>query len=438
MSLLIALAVMAAPAPTGFTDAVERLPLVKAPKAGKLELTVDALLREIIVTGASGLKGPRGTLCPRSRIDPRGLVLSCSSRKLWGTLIDTPAGPVLEVRLLKCLAPGPPDERTPATAYTLSSLNIPESCPGESFAAKAECLWATGQYSQAEPLYMQALGGADTGVARLRLGDLLAWRGEWEKALSQYVKISPNGPIGRMAVVRACELAGSCLDQESSDVVGITDGLTNVMRNELILSNARRQLVMGEDARAERTLLDGLAADASLCDGAPGLCQKLVAAGLASDDDDVRTLALEAFLAPTIRKGPFLGQLLLLGADASVRAGAPGFAANLLAAATPTVPAAALSDHLLRAAQLYLEARDTTRAEVLLDYAGNRSLTRGPKWQLVKAVVERAKPRAAPADDTKETAASPPSFEEVAAQAMTDLSRVTVLRSRALTIGGDP
>ena len=97
--------------------------------------------------------------------------------------------------------------------------------------------------------------------------------------------------------------------------------------------------------------------------------------------------ALDVYLAlPGWDQGPLAVELSQAAAELAARLGAPVFGGNLLAAAAPVVPAALRADHLLRAAELFLDGGDTARTRLVLEYAETRiAKRRAPRWAAVRA-----------------------------------------------------
>src|SRR6185369_16502387 len=105
----------------------------------------------------------------------------------------------------------------------------------------------------------------------------------------------------------------------------------------------------------------------------------------------------------------------LATARAAQQAGAPLFAANVLAGVAGRVPAHALPEHLLWTAELYVEGGDHIRAGVVHEFArarvGKRGLT-GARWAAVARALAPAttstRPERSAAKSKGERATPPP------------------------------
>lgn len=434
------LATAVASPPTGFTQALERVQLTRPVAAAQVQ--VDPLLGRIIVTQTKILKGPPSNLCPTVIEERERTVLRCTSRRLWAAAGADKSGPYLDVRLLQGVPPATGGDDLPLRPWPLGALGIPEQCPGRSTAPRGECLLADGAYDEAEALFKEALGGPDTPLARIRLGDLALRRGDWETALEQYALIPHTaGPIGRLAALRSCTLIGTCLSGAQAEASGELVGLSGVLRAELLLLSVRRQVAAGGVAAGVERLAAELATDPGLCSGAEALCQRIAQVGLEAEEDDVRMAGLRIFLTEGVRQGPHEAEISLVAAQAAEALGAPRFAGALYAAATPLVARPELEAHLLKTARLFLQAKDAVRANVILDYAESKlGGARGSQWSQVRRAVApirgQAGKRVAKAQPKVEPTPALAPVDE--AQATAELAHVAILRSRATTASPEP
>lgn len=428
MILALATLLTAAP-PTGFTASVDRVAVQRTSK--------DASVEVFPLTGRVVLKGltPVGKLprvCPALEKAAGGAVLVCRSRRLWAALEKDARGEFVDLRQLTGVNWTDESSRVPLRAWSLRTLSIPDTCPGRQASARGECALADGDFEVARAAYTEALTGPDVSLAHFRLGDLALRDGDVEAALRHYAKVSPVGPVGRLAIARTCELVGTCLTNAESMRVGSTEGLATEPARELELYNLRRELMMGRDEDALTRLQRGLERDAAFCEGLVPFCQKVAEAGLASDDVEARILALSIFLMDQVRHGPAEERLNEAAAKTARELGAPGFAAAILAANTPKVPRAQLSAHLLEIVSLYLAAGDRVRAAVVLEYAQGKlgAAAQSGGWVAARRQLSRRQgttvaPPAAVVDDAQ--------LAELAAQVSlsTDLARAAAVRSRA-------
>jgi hypothetical protein len=206
------------------------------------------------------------------------------------------------------------------------------------------------------------------------------------------------------------------------------------------LHTLRRDLFAGRDLEAMARLQALLEADATVCDGAIEFCQRLIEAGLDSRDVEARIAALSVFLTDKVRHGPHELVLNDQAAKTARELGAPGFAATILAANTPHVPRAELSEHLLNIVRLYVAARDPVRAAVVLEYAEGKlgAATRVGGWASARRQLGRASGTtvAAPVSPVTDAAALDELSSQVSLSA--DLARAAAARTRAVMTSVPP
>jgi hypothetical protein len=143
-------------------------------------------------------------------------------------------------------------------------------------------------------------------------------------------------------------------------------------------------------------LLQAIRTNPHICDeDTRVLCRRLVLFALKFPDMDGGVEALEAYLNLPLRTEGLLSiEMVRAAAEKALDLGAPLFAGHLLAASVPWVEGAeaeAISDHLLRSAEMYLVAKDLARARTLYEYAEGRiGLKRllGPRWATVIVAIE--------------------------------------------------
>lgn len=383
MLLLTATLLAASPLPAGFTASVERLQVRASGRAP--QVVVDTLAAEVQLTGLVPV-GRAARLCPKQELRDGRWVLHCSTRRLWASYGKDARGAFVDLRQITSIPWLDPEARLPMHAFSLGSLQLPETCPGSGHAAQAECALARGDLKAAKAAWELAVKGPDLNLANLRLGDVAMQDGDVEKAMQHYAKVVPVGPIGRLAHARSCELIGSCFDEVNSSRAANDESLSSEFSRELALYTLRRELYAGRDQAALDLLTTRLEKDSDFCQGAVTFCQKVVAVGLKSPDVEARMGALAAYLNDTLRHGPRQLELNREAADTAAELGAPAFAAAVLASSTPHIEARQLAPHLLRIVKLYAAANDRLRAEMILDYAdarlGNATHTAG--WNAVR------------------------------------------------------
>ena len=431
MNVIVLTALLTAAPPTGFTAAMERMPLVRT--QGKVTVRVEAVRGLVFITGMRMRADAKGELCPRWELRRDTLVLKCATRQLWAE-VDVP-GAMLELRRLRGLPITWGDEAIPFRAWTLSSLGIPEKCPGRMPSARGECFLAEGNWIEARKAYLEGLGTPDASLSRIRLGDFAMENGDFEAALGWYAQIQAGGPVGRMAAERECELSGSCFGTEKAQLSSMV-GLQEPMKTEAELRLMRREVIRGNVAGAVGMMAERLTRQPPVCETALGFCQALTLAGLESEDESAQINALSMFTDPQLRDGPYDEALMLAAAQTAELVGAPAFAAAALSSFTSRVPRAELPAHLLRVAQLYLAGNDRVRAAVIAEYAESKlglGALSGPAWLRVRQQVARVRPTAPVARPRQGAPVAPtlPQLESDVSLAA-ELARAAALRSRAL------
>jgi len=93
-------------------------------------------------------------------------------------------------------------------------------------------------------------------------------------------------------------------------------------------------------------------------------------------------MAIEVYLSlPAWDRGPLAPELSEAAADLANHIGAPVFGGNILSSVIAHVTSAKLSDHLVKAAELYLEGDDIARTRLVIEYARTRLGKRMPgRW----------------------------------------------------------
>jgi len=125
-------------------------------------------------------------------------------------------------------------------------------------------------------------------------------------------------------------------------------------------------------------------------------------------------MAIEVYLAlPAWDRGPLAPELSEAAADLANHIGAPVFGGNILSSVIAHVTSAKLSDHLVKAAELYLEGDDIARTRLVIEYARTRLGKRMPgRW------IALEKKLAARVASEEEAAARPPLKVNVDAEAI--------------------
>ncbi len=402
--LLLSLAAPAAAASTlGDGEAIEHalLPAV----TGKVGLRVESLGATVVIevpgrgaaTVARALRRAPLAICPTVAEGAGEVRLGCRSRRIVARLLHPSDGTLLQLREVKGLP------------------------------------WAG---EDAPPLVEHSpVAGAEASLDALVRGDFAAAEGDLRAAGAAWAQVR-GGPYGRLASARLCELSWECLETSGLDTVYEPGDANPDAARELTLRRARALAFMDRPLEGARELLAGPAGRRA-CSGAPATCRRVLLAALRSPRAEERTEALAYWMAlPDRGGGSRAYELDVAAADAAQAAGAPAFAANVLAAAAGRVPHAALPEHLLRTAELYLEADDRVRAGVVLEFArarSSRTALASPRWVKVTRAVGRR-----PAQGGGSIGAPPAALDTREAEALLADARRALSAPKDPTSGGRP
>ena len=284
-----------------------------------------------------------------------------------------------------------------------------------------------GRLAEAAFEFRKALQGEYRRLAALRLGDISLRTGDFETAAGWYRMVGRYGSYGRMALARLCELGGGCLGEMRKHVFDATV-LPEPLHGEMLLRGARAFAYIGAVKDSMTALLDAMRSNSHICDDETrALCRRIVLFALKFPDKDGGFESLEAYMTLPLRTEGYLAiEMVRAAAEKALDLGAPLFAGHLLAASVPWVEGAdtdAINEHLLRATEMYLTAKDAARARTLFEYADGRLGRKrllGPRWATVIATIEKG-------DGRSEDASTTDAVRDVA-DAYTDLSRSLRLR----------
>lgn len=350
------------------TEVLERVPLPVLPRA----VSFDVWQREVRLTTpraaavARALAGSR--LCPKVAVRDGAVVARCRNGQLLVTVERRGRGAELAIAQLRGLPRDDPRSLGTAWHYPPERFGLGGACPGTTPEGKAECLIAEGRLDDAVPLLDRARQHGNGDFAALRLGDVALAKGDTLGAFAHYEAAGQKNSWGRLAAMRLCELNGCEREVSVFDSARLAEPLAT----EVELRLARALALRGEDRLAAQTLEARLADQRRppLCPAWPAVCAGVALASLRSGDQALEALGLELFLRQQQELGMTKDTVLLrAAAEAAAELGAPAFAANLLATATPVVPRAHLREHLARVASFYDAAGDRLRAGVVRDYA---------------------------------------------------------------------
>jgi len=399
---------LGAPPPTGFTTSIERVALERT--AARVEATVNPVVRTIVLTGAKLAPRAESQLCPEQLKRSGSFTLRCSTRRLWAAVAEDEKGLYLDVRALRGVTWTWDGQVIPLQQWPFDGVAIPQTCPGTIDVVRAECALGEGRFEDAERLFTAALDSPDAHLARLRLGDLTLRRGNPEGALALYAKAAATGPVSRLAKLRECDLTGNCLTEKPATLDGLHPALAMEGRLHLI----RQDLAVNRDREAMQQLVAEVEAGRPVCTTSRVFCQQAVQTALESGDDVAATMALSVFAQAALSDGPWGVEVAKAAATEAERAGAPAYAAAVLASLSGRLPNDELDQHLQRVARLYLAARDPVRAQFVVEYAEQRlpgAALRSASWQQLRRLVEPRSPRA----PKKQEPSAPPLAERLPA-----------------------
>jgi hypothetical protein len=422
---LVAILTLALPAAADGVRALEVLPLPPVP--GPVAVRVEALESRLVLVAprdasrlARALRALGSSICRKVEEGPGEVRLGCRTPRLAAFLVARERGPALEIRELAGM-PVSGEVGFPLVPYDPAALGL-SPCPGATPAARGECLLAAGDREGARQAFSLAEGDEARGLAALRLGDLALLSGDARGADAAWLRATAE-PWRRVAAARACEI-GDCAAGDGSWALFQPADLPAPLAADLAVHGARAAAFRGRLLEAATRLLD----DPRACEAAVDLCHRLLLAALRGPPAVSEGALLLYLAAPDRDRCPHALELALAAAARAEASGAPEFAANLLAAATPLVTGPDLPAHLLRTAELYLAGGDPIRAAVVAEYARVRAGKRlpGPRWAAVSRALRAS--RAAPASSPAPAPEAPPELAPATA---------ALVRARALS-GGRP
>ena len=411
---------------------VERLPL--AASINRIALSVDSLAMRIDVTTTADPRAIQQRfvasdpqICPYVSRAANTVTLQCRTPRIEARLDPNSGRPVLEIREVRGL---PLNEEGDQIwfFYHPIALHYGSGCPGDTAPARGECHFKAGRFTEAAIEFRKSLQGESRRLAALRLGDISLRTGDPATAAGWYRMSGHYGSYGRMAVARLCELGGGCLGEMRGRVFDASS-LPEPLHGEMLLRGARAFAYIGAVKDSMVALLEAIKTNPRMCDDDSRiLCRRLVMFALKFPDLDGGLETLETYLNLPLRTEGYLAiEMVRAAAEKALDIGAPLFAGHLLAASVPWVEGVdveAISDHLLRSAEMYLVAKDLARARTLYEYAegriGRKHLL-GPRWTAVIAAIEGVPSRSRGTDE-----------EASITQAARDLAAAYTTMSRSL------
>ena len=310
--------------------------------------------------------------------------------------------------------PWRPQEEGPLLVpFDLPGLGL-APCPGDVPEGRGECLLAAGKLQEALEQFAEAAarpGGSP--LASLRLGDLALASDDPALAAEHWRRAAGEFPFGRLVTARLCELEPRCLRGAERPAFFDASLAAEPVRHDLFIRGARLRLLEGDRLGALEALVGQMSPRGACADVMPW-CRRVLLDGLRQKGPD-GAAALKLYLeVPGREQGPLAAELGRAASDQAAAAGAPIFAANLLASVTGRVPEPQQPAHLKQVARLFLAGGDRARAEEIVLFARaklDRATWRREGWeallQQVRALPAAVKPGAA-APAAPSATASPP------------------------------
>jgi len=368
-------------------------------------------------------------ICPDVDPGASSIVFRCTTPNVRASLSH--AGGVGIVDLAQTSVPPwrPAEEGPPLAVLDPAALGL-EPCPGTSQESLGECALAAGDAAGAHRHFEAAAKAGPSPLAEMRLGDLALAADDPDAAVAHWVKARNDSRLERLISIRFCELEPHCLGGESEATLYDAKAAGPGLRNEVILRRLRLRALRGDVVGAAGEAVLESRGDGA-CATSPRFCRHLLEVALRLPPPE-GTEALGVYLeTPHRLEGAEALPLARAAAAQSRAAGAPLWAANLLASLTGRVTPAEQGAHLLLVAQLYVEGGDRIRADEILRFARTR-LTKAemasPGWTGVAQALKRPgrAARAAPAVVTTSV-----DTDLAAARAALDSARLAALRKGA-------
>lgn len=407
-SAVAILALLTAVPPLALTRAAERIPL-PVPAAG-VTLQIRPFEKRLVLqvpphavaAVARRLKGA-SRLCPTVEAGAASVTLRCTSNRLRADLDLATAEPSLDLRALTIYPWRPEEEGPPLVPLDLAGLGL-TPCPGATPDARGECLLAQGRLQEALDQFAEAARGARfSPLAALRLGDLALASDEPELAMEHWRRANHEYPFGRLVMARFCEMDPRCLKSEERTAIFDAARVAEPVRHDILIRAMRLRLLEGDAVAVVRELIPQMVPGGA-CGSAAMLpwCRRLLL-DLLRTPGASGAEALALFLdLPGRAEGPLSGELHRAAADQAEAAGAPVFAANLLASITGRVPEPEQPAHLRRVAGLFLQGGDRARAEEIILFARSHldhATFKRDGWEALQRGLRRpAPPPPAPAE----------------------------------------
>lgn len=311
--------------------------------------------------------------CPKAKIETRAVRLTCNVRKIDAKVTKRRGRRYLEISELRSMPERDSESQLPLFPLDPVEFGFGGACPGDTAAARGECALQKGELTKAAEEFREALksdSSTQRELASLRLGDLALKVGDIDSARGWFMRAGKAGPIGRLAYVRTCEIEGTCfapLDGHRHTYYPYDLGGTSAaIREEIALRAVRAYTFEGNPEAAARILIEE---GYRPCDLQSDLCVAVEREAL-REPNRPSVIAMAIYLtSPLPRSDDAVWEHATLAAEHAAAMGAPSYGASLLAATLNLASTKQLERHLLRSAELYLDADDRARARAVVRYA---------------------------------------------------------------------
>lgn len=348
-------------------------------------------------------------LCAGARVAGGSVSLECRTARLRVSLGTRTTQAVLELYALT--VPTWRDDEEGPPVVPLDAARVARGpCPGATPEGRGECHLAAGRREEARAAFEAARGSAH---AELRLGDLALAADDPMAAVRHWRAAKLEAPWGRLAMARLCELEPSCLDGPERAAVFNTAEVDVAVRSDLALRAIRLEALSGDLLGAAHDVA-AESRGGGACRGAGARwCRHLLLMALRLPLPEGADALATWVELPQRTEGPLALELALAAAEQAEAAGAPLFAANLLASVAGAIAPGALPAHLQRTTRLFLAAHDRARADEILTFARTRvspAEWAGPTWSGLRKAI-----RAQAAEDRRRREPPPDVAAELAA-----------------------
>jgi tetratricopeptide (TPR) repeat protein len=426
---ILALLLSASRPPLAVVSTAERLPLppgVTRVEARPFDRTLVLHGSRAATAQAARRLARASRICPGVALVDGAVVLRCPTERVRAQLDLSRDPAALDLFRLTIPPWRAGEEPPPLVPFDVEALGL-GPCPGATPAARGECAFARGDAAAARRHFEEATAAGYSPLASLRLGDLALQADDLDEAVAHWRRARGEAPWARLAEARLCEADPRCLDSDQLDAIFDASAVVFPLRADVVLRRERLRALSGGVVAAARTLARETERGGA-CERAHAWCRHVLATALTRPGTEGAE-ALAIYLdTPGHDEGPDALALARAAAGQAAAAGAPEWAASLLASMTGRVPAAGQAAHLARVARLFLDGGDRVRAEEIVRFAATRlspSQLARPEWAALRRAV--APPRGA----RKPASGDGPDPDLEAARAALEAARLATLRKGA-------